>query len=69
MTKKYAHDVIAPCVILDKHTGERVVIDHIERIEDTDSLLFMGYFDGDSNGEPYDRVMDDDSVIRMVEDA
>lgn len=64
--KKYAVDVIAPCVIKDKKTGEDVVIENIERIPNTDTLLFMGYFDFD--GESYDRVMDDDSVIRVVED-
>lgn len=65
--KKYAVDVIAPCVILDKSTGERVIIEHIEPIPDTTTLLFMGYFDED--GADYDRPMDHDSVIRMVEDA
>ncbi len=66
-TTKYAVDVIAPCVIIDKRTGERVVIENIERIPDTDRLMFVGYFDGESNGAPYDRVMDDDSVIKVLD--
>jgi hypothetical protein len=65
MTKKYAVDVIAPCVIVDKRTDEFVVIENIERIPNTDRLLFMGYFEFD--GDPYDRVMDDDSVIKVVD--
>lgn len=65
MTKKYAVDVIAPCVIVDKHTGERVIIENIEEIPNTTTLLFMGYFEED--GAPYDRPMDHDSVIRMVD--
>ena len=63
--KKYAVDVIAPTVIRDKRTDEIVIIENIERIPNTDKLLFMGYFESD--GDPYDRVMDDDSVIREVD--
>jgi hypothetical protein len=65
MMKKYAVDVIAPCVIVDKRTDEFVVIENIERIPNTDLLMFMGYFEAD--GAPYDRPMDDDSVIRVLD--
>ena len=65
MTKKYAVDVIAPCVILDKSTGERVIIENIEEVPNTDLLIFVGYFDAD--GAVYDRPMDHDSVIRMID--
>ena len=65
MIKKYAVDVIAPCIILDKRTQERVVIEDIQEIPNTDLLLFMGYFDAD--GADYDRPMDADSVIRVLD--
>lgn len=64
MTNKYAVDIIAPTKIIDRHTGDIVVIDNIEPIDETDRLLFDGYFE--ESGTDWTRVLDWDSVVKVV---
>lgn len=64
-TTKYAVDIIAPTVIIDRHSGERVIIEWIEPVEGQDKLIFDGFFE-DSHDE-YHRTLDWDSQVRVLD--
>ena len=64
-TTKYAVDIIAPTKIIDRTTGETVIIDTIETIPNTDLLLFFGYFEED--GTPWERQLDWDSKVKVAD--
>ena len=65
MTDKYAVDIIAPTEIIDRHTGEVVVVENIEEIEGQDNkLLFDAYFK--ESGTDWTRILDWDSIVKVV---
>jgi hypothetical protein len=65
MTDKYAVDVIAPTEIIDRHSGEVIVVENIEEIEGLeDKLLFDAYYK--ESGTDWTRILDYDSIVKVV---
>jgi hypothetical protein len=66
MTEKYAVDVIAPTEIIDRHTGEVIVVENIEEVPgQDDKLLFDAYFK--ETGTDWTRTLDYDSIVKVVD--
>lgn len=64
ITRKYASDLKAGDVILDKRTDEEVEIEDFEP-RPQDRILVKAFIV--ANGEPWDRTLDADSIVRVVE--
>lgn len=61
--KKYAVDLTSNDKILDKHTGETVIIDWIEEL-DKDQLRVYGYTE--THGDDWTRTLTADSIVRIA---
>jgi hypothetical protein len=64
MTVKYAFDLKIEDRIIDRHTGEVVIIERLDRDEETDKITVIAYTE--EHGDPWDKILEADSQIKVV---
>lgn len=64
MIVKYAFDLKVDDKIIDRHTGEVVIIEKLERDEETDRIQVFAYTE--EHGDPWDKVLHADAQIKVV---
>ena len=64
MMEKYAFDLKAEDRIIDRHTGEVIVIDLITIDEETERVIVEAHTD--EHGDPWDKVLDPNAQVKVV---